>query len=328
MKKILNFLSSITLISYSILTVTSCGNPKTGSSFYNTDYNKAFGIVFSTKSENQSINFSMLPDLKEVPKPNSEVLRNLALNYANKKVQKLEFKNNEIRLDCKSFICNQNNSFNGKELTRNDYNTTDKDKIIIQYAIDDLAQWFLIPPDFNESIFYNFSNLNLNVNYENNIYFFSKNNDEKSEELILWSKQDSIYISSDNKKMDSSFYFFDENIKLTIDTIDLILNSKNSKIEDIVTIPKKENENQGKQLIINFEDINKKNEFLTKQSVEKLFNYYQNNLNFTEQVEIKKNKNDSKKIYKSDNLKSFKIGNDEIKEIVININFKVEEKGN
>ncbi|AUB31543.1 hypothetical protein [Spiroplasma floricola] len=332
MKKILNLLSSITIISSSILTVTSCGNPISGSSFYNTNYNKAFGIIFSTKAEDKSINFSMLPDLKAIPKPDPGRLKPSTFNYATDKIKKLKLKDNEIKLNCENYVCNQNNSFKGKKLTREEYNTNDEDKIIIQYAIDDLAQWFLIPPDFNEEIFYDFSNLVLNANYQNNIYFFNKNNELETEELILWSKQDYINISNENKKIENSFTFFDKDIRLTTEIIDLILNSKNSKIENIITLPEKNNENKNKRLVINFEDIDKEKETLTKQSVENLFKYYQNNLKFTEKVETEKPESDnsqvvSKKTYKSDNLKSFEIEKAEIKEIVININYKLDVKG-
>ncbi len=272
------------MVTSSTLAVTACGGTNTTHSFYETDYNNAFSAVFSSKEKK---NFSMLPNLKpkelEVEKANST---NLDI---------LNFKNKEFKIDCTNYECNSVNEFKGKKISKEEYNGFENDqKIAIQYALDDLASWFVIEPNEFEDSFYDYSNLELHSNNWDSTYYFDKYKLE--DELVLWSKQSTLYIKNNDKRVDSNFLFFDKTIKLSSDFIQKTLKAKE------VTVS-----NDGLKIIFNVKNNDEFDEKLN--TVKDIFWNYQSNINFE--------KDETENSWTTNNLNKFKLDSYSVEKIKV-----------
>ncbi|QHX36652.1 hypothetical protein [Spiroplasma sp. BIUS-1] len=292
-------MATITMVSSTTLAVTSCGNNNTGSSFYDTDYNKAFGMVFSNE---KNTNFSMLPTLAK--KQTTEPPKNVDTNN---KVDQLELVGSNLKIDCDNFVCTDDNSFTGSEISKKEYNTTDNDRVLIQYALDDLGKWFSIEPDASTEVFYDFSNLTMNINYANNNYYFNKySKKDEPEELILWSQQNSLTIRSENKTFDNNLSFFDKEISLNTELINKLLESNSVIVND-------------SDLVVTFNNVEQQKVWEKVVMVQDLFDKYQSDLRFEE------NKNptySNSRTFTSLNLKPFIIESKTIKNIKVITEFK------
>ncbi|WP_339035055.1 hypothetical protein [Spiroplasma endosymbiont of Cantharis rufa] len=327
MKKVINFFSILTLLSSTTVAVVACGNTENSNRFYETNYNKAFQTVFNNQNNTKIKEFSMLPDLEKklgIPEPEPKI---------EKQAQLLNLSGNELKLNCAEFICDGDNIFFGNELSLDQYGNVGndnniKDRIMTQYALDDLAQWFNIEPNEKRNIFYDYSNLELSLDYSKNIYFFGKY--RKEENLILWSKQNSLEIidKKKDKKINTTFNFFDKEFILNEEIIKnlLLAESVNIETEEIIEDNAEEKEINN-ILKISFEDVDNTKKMEKINIVKNLFYYYQQDLDFklnNNETEEKELENTQEK-YESINLKSFNIDSIKIDKISIEINIKGEE---
>ncbi len=327
MKKIINFFSVVTLLSSTTAAVVACGNTENSNRFYETNYNKAFQTVFNNPNNIKIKEFSMFPDLEkklEIPEPETKI---------EKQAQLLNLNGNELILNCDEFICDRDNTFFGNELSSNEYGNVGndnniKDRIMTQYALDDLAQWFNIEPNEKENIFYDYSNLELSLDYSKNIYFFGKY--RKEDNLILWSKQNSLEIvdKKKDKKINTEFNFFDKEFILNEEIIKNLLLAESVNIETEEIVEKDTEEKEINNILkISFKDVDRAKKIEKINIVKNLFYYYQQDLDFklnNTEIEEKELENNQEE-YESTNLKSFNIDNIKIDKISIEINIKGEE---
>ncbi|AUM62648.1 hypothetical protein SMONO_v1c03990 [Spiroplasma monobiae MQ-1] len=266
------------MVSSSTLAVTACGNTGVVTGFYETDYNKAFSLAFY----NEDGNFEMLPNLnkKENTTDNIEINDLLKSDGIN------------LKIDCEKYECVSKNSFKGKSILKTQYKEQDHET---QYAFDDLAQWFLISPESNQDVFYDYSSLEMNLNHSSTNYYF--NNKKEGDELILWSQQNSMIIKDNSKTLENIFLMFDSDIKLDLNTLTYFLGANsNSKIEKNTL-----------NLIFEVDKESEIDEEIFK--VQNFFEHYQSDLNFSKKEEGNK--------FESNNLKNFLMGNDLIENITI-----------
>ncbi|WP_053946162.1 hypothetical protein [Spiroplasma cantharicola] len=331
MKKIINFFGVATLLNSTIITVISCGGTPNYNSFYETNYNKAFQTVFKNEKNIQIKEFSMFPELvknNKIPEPESK---------EKKYIEQLILSGNEFKLNCEEFICKNDNFFYGKKLTSIEYGNLGEDKNIkerikTQYALDDLASWFNIEPNTKPDFFYDYTNLELTLDYSKNIYFFKKYREEQ--DLILWSKQNSLEIvdKSKDKKINTEFNFFDKNFILDQEIIKKLVLADLVEIntEEVTESSTKEGEKQN-ILKIYFKNIDKLKTKEKVNNVKSLFYSYQQDIEFKLiNNTIKNNLENDNENYETINLESFNIDNKKISKIILEINIKEDnnEKNN
>ncbi|AKU79749.1 hypothetical protein [Spiroplasma turonicum] len=187
--------------------VLSCSTNTINPDFENANYLVAYSNIFNSTKNGF---YNLLPDLK-------------LKNQKNKNAKKFLFKDNNIVLNCIEFKCDDN-KFEGTKLTNENYANpnliNEKSDLIsnVQIAFDSIAYSYGIGPLSKDNIFYDFSDLNLTVDYNNTFYKFIR--DEDNNNIIkFYTTQSTIISNKDSSEQQNNYSILNENVDFDLDII-------------------------------------------------------------------------------------------------------------